>query len=182
MDISEAFARVPNDLAIMSKEELAVVLHGLACKVACIEAGWDARESFVSSHIPAQSECPSITKLFAALEDYRHLSALEDGALRISQVSGKQGSLGGCVYVLEFSDGHIKIGNSINPDERTRSVAGANQSSLRRKWVSQRIFEAYRLEYMAHKHFAGSRAGGEFFKASFDDAVEWIKHQIREKT
>lgn len=182
MNIAEAFARVPNDLAMMSKEELAIILHGLACKVTEIESEWQARNSFVSRHVPAQSECPSITKLFAALADYRYLSTLEDGAAHIERFRGKGGTLGGCVYVLEFSDGHIKIGNSINPDDRTRYVASANQASLRRKWVSGRVSEAHRIEYLVHKHFAESRAGGEFFKASFDEAVEWIKNKIKEQT
>lgn len=79
-----------------------------------------------------------------------------------------------CVYVLEFDDGHVKIGYSENPEKRISDVVGGNQADLTRKWVSSPDAKARYFEGAAHKRFSTSRAGGEFFKIQFWDAVEYI--------
>jgi hypothetical protein len=175
------YPRVFPEIAAMSREEMALLLHGLACKVQLIRAEWSSRTSYMSG-MTTGSECPRITELFAALEDYRTLAFAEDCREKVGR-GRRQNDGFGSVYVIEFSDGHIKIGRSITPEKRIQSVAGSNQHSLKRSWISDGLANHAKLETAAHRHFTVDRVGGEFFSTKFETAVSWIagewaKHQI----
>lgn len=182
--LEKSFSKVPPEIAELSQKELAVILHGFVCKAMVIEMEWVSRESFAKKLVPTNSECPLLAKLYCALEDYRHLAVFDDCRHQIDSVGGVNGENGGCVYVVEFSDGHIKIGNSINPQQRIKAIAGGNQAEMVRSWISARGRNFAKLERAAHNHFKAFRVGGEFFTAKFEDAVEWVagewaKYQLR---
>lgn len=170
----EFFPRVFPDIAAMSKEEMAMMLHGLVCKLMIKESEWKFRKSYVNVEIPADNPCRSIVKLYCALDDYGHLAFFEDCRAQLEAANARNAELGGSVYVAKFADGHIKIGHSVSPERRLRDIAGSNQSTMLCHWISDRIKDAVKLEHRAHRHFAKHRAGGEFFKVDFDEAVAWI--------
>lgn len=165
------------DIAAMTRDEMALILHGLACKVQIIESQWENRSSY-AAHAGIKSECPRITSLFAALEDYRHLAFAEDCRVMWERAIGNKGGEAGSVYVIEFADGHIKIGKSITPAARVKSVAAGNQARMLRSWVSARVPAPGAFERAAHEHFRDGRVGGEFFTTGFDEAVTWVGQSI----
>lgn len=84
----------------------------------------------------------------------------------------------GHVYVLLMSDGHVKIGRSINPGKRIASIVSSNQYTLSKHWVSQKVRKYEKLETSAHRYFSNDRVGGEYFAINFDEAVEWIAGEV----
>ena len=175
----EFYPKVFPDLAAMSKEEMAMLLHGLVCKLTIMESDWKHRKSYVRPEISDDNPCRSILRLYYALDDYAYLATFEDIRIQLDSVNARNAELGGSVYVAEFSDGHIKIGHSIFPERRLRDIAGGNQSKMLRHWISDRVKSAVKLEHRAHRHFAQYRSGGEFFRVDFDEAVTWLKSQQR---
>jgi len=173
------FPKVLPDIASMSKEEMAMLLHGLACKLMVVESGWERRKSYVKADFHPSNPCKSVLKLYYALDDYAYLTAFEDIRLHLEAATARNAELGGSVYIAEFSDGHIKIGHSISPDRRLRDIAGGNQSKMLRHWIGPRVKSAVTLEHRAHRHFAAKRAGGEFFKVDFNEAVAWVVGELR---
>lgn len=167
------YPKVFADIASMSREEMAMILHGLACKTHLIRSEWEFRTPYGAQ---VQSECPSVASIFAALEDYKHLAFIDDCRHQLEAGVGGAGLSVAHVYVAEFSDGHTKIGYSINPAQRLKSVAGANQASMLRSWASPGLSDAPALESRAHRHFKSDRVGGEFFRTPFDVAVQWISN------
>jgi hypothetical protein len=182
LEIAERFAKVAPDIAALSKEELAILMHGLYCKVLLTQAEWKARPPLITDAQASASECPAISRLFAAMIDYGNVAAVDDLMRRIDRRRNRKCGHGS-VYVAAFADGHIKIGFSTAPEARVRTVAAANQSALVRSWISDGSPHAQRMERLAHKQFAAMRRGGEFFTTPYDEAVTWIagefaKHQL----
>lgn len=174
----EFFPKVFPDIAAMSKEEIAMMLHGLVCKVMLTESEWEHRKSYIKAEIPVDNPCRSILRLYHALEDYKYLATFEDIRIQLDTINARNAELGGSVYVAKFADGHIKIGHSVSPERRLRDIAGGNQSTMLKHWIGDRIKGAVKLEHRAHRHFAKYRAGGEFFKVDFDEAVMWIAAEM----
>lgn len=168
--------KIFEDIKAMSKKELQLILHGTVCRVMLIEQEWKNRESF-SKQKDKISECPNITKLFHALEDYRYLSLFDDCKVGVDSKRESSKNLGN-VYVIEFDDSSVKIGMSTTPEQRIKSIVGGNQSKKLRDWISPTIDNFQKLEHKAHNHFSIFRLGGEFFSVSFDDAVNWLAGEI----
>lgn len=166
---------VPDDLKCMSREELAMMLTGIHARMHLIAHEWTDRKFYGRAREDEinKSECPTLARILNFLEDYRQCAMLDDIQHvlgRVKDIIGKSGY----VYVAEFSDGHVKIGKSINPEVRLRNIAGSNQASITRQWISPALVDPYAVENAAHRHFAADRVGGEFFKASFDAIVAWV--------
>ena len=80
----ESFShRIFKDIAAMSKEQLALILHGLACRAQLIEESWKFREAHFGRETYAESECPSFSRIFAAFSEYEMLSRLDDCGARL---------------------------------------------------------------------------------------------------
>jgi hypothetical protein len=84
----------------------------------------------------------------------------------------------GHVYVIEFSDGTVKVGKSARPKARVNqhaSTAACFGITIIRQWISnehvgcdsteRRMIESLRAEF-------ASRNGGEFFVDGFDTALD----------
>lgn len=84
----------------------------------------------------------------------------------------------GSVYVIEFSDGHIKIGRSATPEKRIKIISASNQHSPTRSWISEAVWGNAQIETAAHNHFKDDRVGGEFFTTDFDLAIAWIADEL----
>lgn len=178
----KAYKYVPQRFKEMTKEELAVILNGIYAMTKGIAKEWKFREPYYK--LPVSSECPEISELFAAMQDYKTVAFLEDCRIRLDSAMQSRTD-GGFVYVIEFDDGHVKIGRSIDPESRIKNIVGGNQSKMLRQWVSERCGFYGDLERLAHRNFSSHRRGGEFFKVDFDQAVEWVagewaKHKIKE--
>lgn len=174
--------QIAPDIAAMSREDMAIILHGMACKAQLIEWQWVSRNSYSSLGDVEKSECPSIARIYAALADYERLAFCEDALAGMQQRKDSAPS-GGHVYVIEFDDGHIKIGHSSTPDQRIKGLIAGNQARALQSWISPRSSISSSMECIAHRHFAADRAGGEFFRTSYQTAVNWIagewaKHQL----
>lgn len=176
-----AYKRIPQFMKEMTKEELAVMLNGVYAMAVNIRKDWKYRQMYCQPL--TSSECPQLTEIFMAIQDYKELAFIEDCRMQMESALEKH-QAGGFVYVIEFDDGHVKIGRSIDPDSRIKSVVGGNQSVMTRHWISERCDRYGDLEKAAHRHFSGHRKGGEFFEIGYEIAVEWIagewaKHKIR---
>lgn len=84
----------------------------------------------------------------------------------------------GHVYVMLMSDGHVKIGRSINPEKRITSIVSSSQYNLSKHWISPKVRKYEKLETSAHRYFSDDRVGGEYFAINFDDAVKWIAGEV----
>ncbi len=75
------------------------------------------------------------------------------------------------VYVIERTDGLVKIGRSINPNQRIKSLERQGGFRSSRAWISiPGTFDA-KAEIRAHHVLDGHRAIGEWFDVDFDQAV-----------
>lgn len=86
------------------------------------------------------------------------------------------------LYVLENSQGNIKIGKSSNIKERIRSLSNSNSggNKLIRVAISPPTYITF-LERTLHEHYHTYRLDGEWFdghKISFEDIVEFIDTKI----
>ena len=154
------------DIDKMSEKELKVSLSLILRSFEDVKKEWKSRVSF--SKINGNH---SFVKLYAFFEDYKYLSLIDDCKMYLEKT--KQ-NLIGYVYVIEFEDGSVKIGMSINPEQRIKSISASNQSKLTRKWISNAVSDFQKLEFKAHNHFKKFRLNGEFFSVNFDVAVNWI--------
>ena len=78
-----------------------------------------------------------------------------------------------CVYAAEMSDETVKIGMTINVEERIKSVSRARCQDVLRVHhtaLAPRSF-MYDIEKKCHANFADRRARGEFFNITFEEAV-----------
>lgn len=76
-----------------------------------------------------------------------------------------------CVYVAEFGNHLVKIGRSIHPQKRVKSLASGSGRDVGRVWISSPTRLAWELEGRIHASLAESRGVGEWFMCSFEDAV-----------
>jgi hypothetical protein len=86
------------------------------------------------------------------------------------------------LYVLENSQGNIKIGKSSNIKERIKSLSNSNSggNKLIRVAISPPTYITF-LERTLHEHYHTYRLDGEWFdghKISFEDIVEFIDTKI----
>ena len=87
-----------------------------------------------------------------------------------------------CVYAAEMSDNTVKIGVSINPDERVQQVASAVYLEVQRVHhtdFAPRSF-MYDIEKRCHAKFADRCVRGEFFNITFEEAVDELNSHADE--
>ncbi len=180
--IRKGYPLVPDDLKAMSKEELAIVLHGFCCQSRVISNSWKFRKRAFHPGNFDEIENSTVAELYASLCDYEIVAAINDIEASLYRRMEKEKIVGGCVYVIEFSDGHIKIGYSARPNERMQAVSSSNQSIRLRHWVSERVESPARIESAAHHNFKSSRTGGEFFLCNFDEVIAWINIEIQKRS
>lgn len=82
---------------------------------------------------------------------------------------------GYCYALLNKHNGLVKIGKSINPEERLRVLLSQGGITQYMFFTSNKITSPLRLESIAHFHFRESRVIGEWFSASYDSIVDFIK-------
>ena len=75
------------------------------------------------------------------------------------------------VYAVKHPSGAVKIGRSINPDKRIRSIETQGGFSAERTWISQPVSDADLVERTIHELLSDKRGIGEWFDVDFDDAV-----------
>lgn len=83
----------------------------------------------------------------------------------------------GFVYVIENEIGLIKIGTSINPGKRIKTIEGQTGLSITNKFLSPKCSNYYFIERVLHKRFDEARKHGEWFKANFNEACKYLMMQ-----
>lgn len=80
-------------------------------------------------------------------------------------------------YIFQLSNNTIKIGFSNNVMRRAATIIGHSGLDIPKIAFSQNSYEdeARRLEKRCHEHFAPFRIRGEFFSATFEDAVNYLQ-------
>lgn len=81
----------------------------------------------------------------------------------------------GYVYVLQTTDGMVKIGKSTKPEARVKGISSSGAHKVDRFHISDQGIEFSENEKRAHRHFRSSRVNGEWFGCDFDEAVEYIR-------
>jgi len=85
----------------------------------------------------------------------------------------------GYVYIIEDnSRGLVKIGASINPKIRTKTICSTHNINNSRLFISQQIKDYTTVEVRTHAHFINHRKYGEWFNVKFNDAIEWLNSYI----
>ena len=74
------------------------------------------------------------------------------------------------IYVIE-RDGHVKIGRSVNPTQRIRTLETQGGFSVSRAWISLPTDFCVNAELRIHQALVNHRHIGEWFKVDFDIAV-----------
>ncbi|WP_294403036.1 GIY-YIG nuclease family protein [uncultured Clostridium sp.] len=81
------------------------------------------------------------------------------------------------IYCLKFKD-KLKIGKSINPYTRARTLRTQSGEEISNIFVIQSDFK---LEQLAHQHFAKYRTIGEYFKGlDFNEVCQWLEENRME--
>ncbi|TIW23120.1 MAG: GIY-YIG nuclease family protein [Mesorhizobium sp.] len=85
-------------------------------------------------------------------------------------------SAGRSVYVIAAGLGTVKIGLSRDPEARLAGLQVASPVALMLAYAEEFVdVSAHDVERVAHRLMAGSRASGEWFHTSVDDACKAIK-------
>lgn len=87
----------------------------------------------------------------------------------------------GCVYIIESGKDEIKVGRSTNPQVRIRVIETQGNMKIKRHFISD-PYPFYRdLETSFHREYKKTRGIGEWFSLDFDEAVSFMKNNIKEK-
>lgn len=84
------------------------------------------------------------------------------------------------VYVIEYGDGVVKIGRTTNFEQRLRTLSTTSFVRPTRSYFHE-TESCAATELAVHREFAGLRCNGEFFKISFENAVQAVKDQAEER-
>lgn len=79
------------------------------------------------------------------------------------------------LYVLEFTNGTVKIGITKEKEKRLKAISSASGMNIVRSYFTVKIDNVQNLETELHRHFSDVRLNGEFFNISFEEAVEEVK-------
>ena len=79
------------------------------------------------------------------------------------------------LYVLEFTNGTVKIGITKEKGRRMKAISSASGMDIVRSFFTEKIDNVQNLETELHRHFSDARLNGEFFDISFEEAVEEVK-------
>jgi hypothetical protein len=98
---------------------------------------------------------------------------------KLAEIIPEVASRAGYVYII--SDGEkIKIGRSINPENRVRGISTQGGMKLVDTcFVS--CENAHVVEAAAHRHFSEQRGIGEWFSVAFDEAVTVVKQLTQQE-
>ena len=79
------------------------------------------------------------------------------------------------LYVLEFTNGTVKIGITKEKERRMKAISSASGMNITRSYFTEKIENVQNLETELHRYFKGKRLNGEFFDIDFEEAVTEIK-------
>lgn len=79
------------------------------------------------------------------------------------------------LYVLEFTNGTVKIGITKEKEKRMKAISSASGMDITRSYFTGKINNVQGLETELHRHFKDKRLNGEFFNIDFDDAVAEVE-------
>lgn len=81
----------------------------------------------------------------------------------------------GHVYLIENSNGYVKIGRSINPKTRIASILTQGNISAKNIFISPSHDLFYEVERTLHRIYENNRLLGEWFSISFYEAKQRIE-------
>jgi hypothetical protein len=168
------YPRVFTDIASMSKEQLALILNGIACNAEIIEASWKFRAVQHGSEFYKGSECPSLSRIYAAMNEYKMLADSDDRRAELEQSSDHNSVSDDKICVVELSDGNIAIGYSTKHVARRKLISSNNQITITQSWTSQKMANPSLIENLVREKFALDRVDDDLFKSTFADVVSWI--------
>lgn len=173
-----AYSGVSEEIKEMTHNEMAVFIQAFA------DTAKAAQQEF--EYTPTGENiagCHQASTVLTALRDYRRLIGLRTLSLDYERLQNssrlEKFAPGGQVYVIEFDDGSIKIGQSISAESRVKNIIGGNQAQALRTFYSARTQDYCKVESAAHREFATFRKGGEFFTTTFEDAVAFVEAQTK---
>ena len=79
------------------------------------------------------------------------------------------------LYVLEFSNGTVKIGITKEKEKRMKAISSASGMDITRSYFTGKIDNVQNLETELHRHFKDKRLNGEFFDINFNEAVAEVE-------
>ena len=83
------------------------------------------------------------------------------------------------VYIADNGKS-IKIGRSVNPKKRIRSIETQSGRGFLRYWSSPGLTDSFSFELFLHKRFHKKREIGEYFSVDFDAAVSFAESHVGE--
>lgn len=78
------------------------------------------------------------------------------------------------IYVMQNSQGYVKIGVSVNPEHRAKSLQTGSCYQIVELFFTGPCYNAYYLEKLAHDYFRGVKVYGEWYNCSFDEAKNLV--------
>lgn len=78
------------------------------------------------------------------------------------------------IYVIELSNGLVKIGVSSNIKKRFNAIEKGSGSHI----LHEELFNSdnpIKVEFKMHKHFLEQRTNGEFYNCDFNEAINLAK-------
>lgn len=78
------------------------------------------------------------------------------------------------IYVMKNSIGFVKIGVSLNPEHRAKSLQTGSCYQIVSLYFTEPCYNAYYLEKLAHNYFRSVKEYGEWYNCSFDEAKNLI--------
>lgn len=82
------------------------------------------------------------------------------------------------LYVLEFTNGTVKIGITKEKERRMKAISSASGMDITRSYFTGKIDNVQNLETELHRHFKDKRLNGEFFNINFDEAVAEVNKRV----
>lgn len=85
----------------------------------------------------------------------------------------------GYVYVIQFESGKVKIGISVQPKKRFRTLENSSGTLIEKRYISE-INENYKeVEKEAKKEYKSKNILGEYYDVSFDELVEYVENKSK---
>lgn len=82
----------------------------------------------------------------------------------------------GFIYVIEDNLGRVKIGKSINPEQRFKTISSTAGINIIKKHVTGYSANYSRIESIALGHFTNEKRIGEWISADFDEVVSYVDY------
>lgn len=86
----------------------------------------------------------------------------------------------GFVYVIDYGGGVVKIGKSIHPEKRMKSLTTMSSLKIVRSFISEKSANFSGIEKAAHRQFNEYNLHGEMFTMSYEKAVDWVKKAVNQ--